>query len=412
MAGLIFHAPPVAPLLAPSSSTNIRRYTYSSSSAKHVLPDLSGDVVPDARVPTTSGGITDVWKSTWFKDTGSTKVAVKTFRIESTSHVPEVLGMSYFRLSTSGAIRYAAPELFRTSNGGQVSLPSTFSDIYSLGTIIFLVLSGSPPYSTLTRDSDVLVELLLGVAPASPSDSDKSITRDQWQFMQRCWSPIPENRPSTNEALEFVDVNLALYIPFRAISLTATATHSSKSSKTDGSKPRHAAEFSGRFESLTQPSESRRAQAAVSVILNDIFDISHVVPQWDSKETENAVVSQAYNALVEDIKMISDALRVLQTSNPNAVERSLGPLRSTVEQLLFDDRRKPREPRDAFLMIMSKLQDFLDDLWSEVYGSRGNLSTPFWEWFEKWMAMMRAWDNSQTEAAAQNVAACLRSILS
>jgi len=63
-------------------------------------------------------------------------------------------------------------------------------------------------------------------------------------------------------------------------------------------------------------------------------------------------------------------------------------------------------------MIMSKLQDFLDDLWSEVYGSSGNLSTPFWEWFEKWMAMMRAWDNSQTEAAAQNVAACLRSILS
>ena len=61
------------------------------------------------------------------------------------------------------------------------------------------------------------------------------------------------------------------------------------------------------------------AQAALSVILNDIFDICHVVPQWDSKETENAVVSHTYNVLVENIKMIGDSLRVLQTSNPKYV---------------------------------------------------------------------------------------------
>ena len=99
------------------------------------------------------------------------------------------------------------------------------------------VLSGSLPYSTLMRDSDVLAELLLGVAPASPSDSDISITREQWHFILGCWSEIPENRRSINEALEFVDVNLALYIPFRAISLTTTAAHS-RSSKTDDLKPR------------------------------------------------------------------------------------------------------------------------------------------------------------------------------
>jgi len=103
---------------------------------------------------------------------------------------------------------------------------------------------------------------------------------------------------------------------------------------------------------------------------------------------------------------------VLTPSTHSAVERSLGPLRSTVSQILFDDRRKPREPRDAFFTIMSKLQGFLDDLRNEVYGIRGNLSTPFWEWFEKWTAMMRARDNSQSEAAVQNTAECLRSILS
>lgn len=83
----------------------------------------------------------------------------------------------------------------------------------------------------------MLVELLLGVAPASPSDSDKSITREQWQFIQGCWSEIPKNRRTTNEALEFVDVNLALCVPFRAVFLTTTEMHS-RSSKTDSSKSR------------------------------------------------------------------------------------------------------------------------------------------------------------------------------
>jgi hypothetical protein len=83
----------------------------------------------------------------------------------------------------------------------------------------------------------VLVELLLGVAPASPSDSDKSITREQWQFIQGCWSEIPKTRRTTNEALEFVDVNLALCVPFRAVFLTTTEMHS-RSSKTDSSKSR------------------------------------------------------------------------------------------------------------------------------------------------------------------------------
>lgn len=104
MSGLVFYAPPVAPLLASSSSSDVRRHRYSISarSERHVVTDLSGDVAADTSVPTTSGGITDVWKCTWFKDTGSTKVrfspcgavwgliwlvqvAVKTFRIESTS---------------------------------------------------------------------------------------------------------------------------------------------------------------------------------------------------------------------------------------------------------------------------------------------------------------------------------------
>ncbi|KAG1828265.1 kinase-like domain-containing protein [Suillus variegatus] len=352
MSGLVFYAPPVAPLLASSSSSDVRRHrnSISARSERHVVTDLSGDVAADTSVPTTSGGITDVWKCTWFKDTGSTKVAVKTFRIESTSQgelaethkiwsqqihawaklehenilplygvvmdfgpivsvvhpwkengtlstylsckhatltvqdkfkllenivsglhylhshgiihgnlsgnnvlvdalgrasladpglsvlVPEVLGMSYFRLSTSGAIRFAAPELFKKSSRGEVPLPSISGDRYSLGSIIYLVLSGSLPYSTL-KDSDVLVELLLGVAPASPSDSDKSITREQWQFIQGCWSEIPQNRRTTSEALEFVDVNLALYVPFRAISLTTAEMHS-RSSKTDATKPR------------------------------------------------------------------------------------------------------------------------------------------------------------------------------
>lgn len=53
--------------------------------------------------------------------------------------VPEILGMSYFRLSTSGAIRFAAPELFKKSSRGEVPLPSISGDSYSLGSIIYFV---------------------------------------------------------------------------------------------------------------------------------------------------------------------------------------------------------------------------------------------------------------------------------
>jgi len=74
MVALIFHAPPVAPLLPSSSSDNIHRYTYHTSATRHVIPDLSGAIVTDARVPTVSGGFTDVSKCTWIKDTGSAKV--------------------------------------------------------------------------------------------------------------------------------------------------------------------------------------------------------------------------------------------------------------------------------------------------------------------------------------------------
>lgn len=87
--------------------------------------------------------------------------------------------------------------------------------------------------------------------------------------------------------------------------------------------PRKAAEVSKVSDTLLLFSHPQ-AQAAISVILNDIFDISHIVPQWDSEETEIAVISHAYNVLVEDIKMISDALRVLQTSNPKCVSIALG----------------------------------------------------------------------------------------
>jgi serine/threonine protein kinase len=53
--------------------------------------------------------------------------------------VPEISGMSYFRLSTSGAMRFAAPELFKKSSRGEVPLPSISSDRYSLGSIIYFV---------------------------------------------------------------------------------------------------------------------------------------------------------------------------------------------------------------------------------------------------------------------------------
>lgn len=95
------------------------------------------------------------------------------------------------------SVRWAAPERFDSQD---VVTPTTKSDVYSLGSIIYQILTGREPYYEVRNRSKVSIEILNGNKPLRPHDVH--IADHQWLFMQKCWS-VPESRPSAAEVLHF-----------------------------------------------------------------------------------------------------------------------------------------------------------------------------------------------------------------
>ncbi|KAG2040304.1 kinase-like domain-containing protein [Suillus americanus] len=106
------------------------------------------------------------------------------------------------------SVRWAAPERFDSQN---VVAPTTESDVYSLGSIIYQILTGRQPYYEVKSRSKVSIEILNGNRPSRSRSHDTHIADHHWLFMQRCWS-IPENRPSAAEVLRFSQTEVDLLI--------------------------------------------------------------------------------------------------------------------------------------------------------------------------------------------------------
>lgn len=104
------------------------------------------------------------------------------------------------------SVRWAAPERFDSQN---VVAPTTKSDVYSLGSIIYQVLTNRQPYYEVRNRSKVSIEILNGNKPSRSRDTH--IADHHWLFMQRCWS-VPENRPSAAEVLRFSQTEVELLI--------------------------------------------------------------------------------------------------------------------------------------------------------------------------------------------------------
>ncbi|KAG0702776.1 kinase-like domain-containing protein [Suillus ampliporus] len=117
-------------------------------------------------------------------------------------------GMTYLVKMTChpGAMRWSAPELL--SGEDSTSAITTQSDIYSLGNIMLQVLTGSVPWQHLTNDAAILLKVIGGEIHPRPEDS--CVTDQCWDFMTRCWSMAAIDRPSAEEALEFLDRELIL----------------------------------------------------------------------------------------------------------------------------------------------------------------------------------------------------------
>lgn len=95
------------------------------------------------------------------------------------------------------SVRWTAPERFDSQN---VVAPTTKSDVYSLGGVMYQIVTSREPYYEVRSRSKVSIEILNGNKPSRSHDSH--IADRHWLFMQKCWS-VPENRPSAAEVLHF-----------------------------------------------------------------------------------------------------------------------------------------------------------------------------------------------------------------
>lgn len=102
------------------------------------------------------------------------------------------------------SVRWAAPERFDSKN---VVVPTTKSDVYSIGTIIYQILTGREPYYEFRSGNKVSIQILNGNKPSRSHDAH--ITGHHWSFMEKCWS-VPENRPSAAEVLHFSQTEVEL----------------------------------------------------------------------------------------------------------------------------------------------------------------------------------------------------------
>ncbi|KAJ7087012.1 kinase-like domain-containing protein [Mycena epipterygia] len=115
--------------------------------------------------------------------------------------MPEFEGTSYMTSSIRGAVRWAAPEVFRESLNSDTSLNvSAMSDVYSFGGIMYQVLCGEIPFFKIHNDVRVVIAVKDGQRPARC----RRISDTNWEFLLGCWEHDPTKRSSLREITEFL----------------------------------------------------------------------------------------------------------------------------------------------------------------------------------------------------------------
>ncbi|KAG1789597.1 kinase-like domain-containing protein [Suillus plorans] len=108
------------------------------------------------------------------------------------------------------AVRWTDPQLFDVQKGEiNPCIPTEQTDIYSIGSVLLQLLTGSIPYYDVKDNIRVLVLSSRGVKPKCPPETN--ITSAQWSFIQRCWSPPGlASRPTIEEMEECIESELRM----------------------------------------------------------------------------------------------------------------------------------------------------------------------------------------------------------
>ncbi|KXN93313.1 Mitogen-activated protein kinase kinase kinase 2 [Leucoagaricus sp. SymC.cos] len=97
-----------------------------------------------------------------------------------------------------GTIRWMAPEVLE----GKVVRPCPSSDIYSVASVMYEILTGRIPFSNLPRPESVMWKVMQGVKPDKPDKSKApELSDDVWKVMLKCWNYLPADRPPVAQVI-------------------------------------------------------------------------------------------------------------------------------------------------------------------------------------------------------------------
>ncbi|RIB08513.1 kinase-like domain-containing protein, partial [Gigaspora rosea] len=94
-----------------------------------------------------------------------------------------------------GFLPYLAPEILTKR------IYEKASDIYSFGMIMWEISSGRSVFFNRAHDSNLLIALMDGERPQILDGT----AQDYKEFMERCWSSDPKDRPSAEEILKVIE---------------------------------------------------------------------------------------------------------------------------------------------------------------------------------------------------------------
>ncbi|PKC15828.1 kinase-like protein, partial [Rhizophagus irregularis] len=86
-----------------------------------------------------------------------------------------------------GNLPYIAPEVLRLDRF------TPKADIYSLGMLMYEILTGFPPFHDRVHDCHLAIDIVSGIRPTIPPDLPDTLK----YLMEQCWDNNPEARPTS-----------------------------------------------------------------------------------------------------------------------------------------------------------------------------------------------------------------------
>ncbi|KAF7296705.1 Kinase-like protein [Mycena chlorophos] len=119
----------------------------------------------------------------------------------------------------AGSVRWMAPETLNpTACGLDKFVKTTASDIYAFACVCLELYTGFAPFhQEILHDAPVILQVMEGVRPARPTNTDSgiSIPDHVWEIMQQSWAHNHADRPT----ILGIVLELAMHAPLTAASL-------------------------------------------------------------------------------------------------------------------------------------------------------------------------------------------------